>query len=381
MAVRIKRRKNWFLSGIYVLVVTINVLSWNSKTFCDRIRQSIFRITQYIQGHISSLFPFSIGEFLLVPAVLLASATLALFVVLFVGRLRGRAGKNDRTGKFVGRYYHLLLWGVAVVSVIMSINCFVLYHCSSFPEMYMPKSGREYGVEELALVRDHVVRQCNALAQEMERDGDGHIVYAGDMESRAVKEMEKLGEAYPLLDGYYPEPKKLTFSGFFSQQYMMGYYFPFSMEANYNGAMYIVNVPATICHELSHAKGFMCEDDANFIGYLACISSDDAFFRYSGYLSVLDYLDRDLYESLGDSGEIYLTCEVCSPLVERDNVFLTREAWEEVEKGAILDTETLKQASRSFLDTNLQVNGVEEGIASYGDVIGMLLIYYDGELY
>ena len=96
---------------------------------------------------------------------------------------------------------------------------------------------------------------------------------------------------------------------------------------------------------------------------------------------MLDYLDRDLHESLENSGEIYLTCEVCSPLVERDNVFLTREAWEEVEDGAILDTETLKQVSRSFLETNLQVNGVEEGIASYGDVVRMLLIYYDGELY
>ncbi len=376
-----KRRKNWFLSGIYVLVVTVNVLSWNSKTLCDRIRQSIFRITQYIQGHISSLFPFSIGEFLLVLAVLLASASLALFVVLFVGRLRGRAGKEHRPGKFARRYYDLLLWVVAIVSVVMSTNCFVLYHCSSFPELYMPESGREYGVKELALVRDHVVKQCNALAQEMERDEDGYIVYAGDMERRAVKEMERLGEIYPLLGGYYPDPKKLTFSGFFSQQYMMGYYFPFSMEANYNGAMYIANVPATICHELSHVKGFMCEDDANFIGYLACISSEDAFFRYSGYLSVLDYLERDLYESPGNSGEIDLTCEVWSPLVERDNIFLTREAWEEVEEGAILDTETLKRASRSFLETNLQVNGVEEGIASYGDVVRMLLIYYDGELY
>lgn len=376
-----KRRKNWFLSGIYVLVVTVNVLSWNSKTLCDRIRQSIFRITQYIQGHISSLFPFSIGEFLLVLAVLLASASLALFVVLFVGRLRGRAGKEQRPGKFARRYYDLLLWVVAIVSVVMSTNCFVLYHCSSFSEMYMPESGREYGVKELALVRDHVVKQCNALAQEMERDEDGYIVYAGDMERRAVKEMERLGETYPLLGGYYPKPKKLTFSGFFSQQYMMGYYFPFSMEANYNGAMYIANVPATICHELSHVKGFMCEDDANFIGYLACISSEDAFFRYSGYLSVLDYLERDLYESPGNSGEIDLTCEAWSPLVERDNIFLTREAWEEVEEGAILDTETLKRASRSFLETNLQVNGVEEGIASYGDVVRMLLIYYDGELY
>ena len=45
------------------------------------------------------------------------------------------------------------------------------------------------------------------------------------------------------------------------------------------------NIPHTICHELSHLKGFMREDEANFIGYLACIRSDDPMFRYSGYLT------------------------------------------------------------------------------------------------
>lgn len=375
-----KKRRNWFLAGIYVLVVTVNMLSWHSKKFCDQIRKSIFRMTQYIQGHISSLFPFSVGEFLLMLAVLLAAA-LALFVVLCAGRVTKESEKKETVRKFAGRYYCLLLWVIAVTSVVMSINCFVLYHCSSFSEMYMPGSEREYKVRELALVRDHVVRQCNELAEQMERDENGYIVYRGDMERLAVAQMERLGEEYPLFDGYYPDPKVLTFSGFFSQQYIMGYYFPFSMEANYNGTMYIANVPATICHELSHVKGFIYEDDANFVGYLACISSEDAFFRYSGYLSVLDYLNRDLYESLGNSREIYLTYERCSPLVERDNIFLTKEAWEEVESRAIFNTEMVKQTSRSFLETNLQVNGIEEGIASYGDVVQMLLEYYDGELY
>lgn len=376
-----KKRRNWFLAGIYVLVVTVNMLSWHSKKFCDQIRKSIFRMTQYIQGHISSLFPFSVGEFLLMLAVLLAAAALALFVVLCAGRVTKESEKKETVRKFAGRYYCLLLWVIAVTSVVMSINCFVLYHCSSFSEMYMPGSEREYKVRELALVRDHVVRQCNELAEQMERDENGYIVYRGDMERLAVAQMERLGEEYPLFDGYYPDPKALTFSGFFSQQYIMGYYFPFSMEANYNGAMYIANVPATICHELSHVKGFIYEDDANFVGYLACISSKDAFFRYSGYLSVLDYLNRDLCESLGNSREIYLTYERCSPLVERDNIFLTKEAWEEVESRAIFNTEMVKQTSRSFLETNLQVNGIEEGIASYGDVVQMLLEYYDGELY
>lgn len=376
-----KKRRNWFLAGIYVLVVTVNMLSWHSKKFCDQIRKSIFRMTQYIQGHISSLFPFSVGEFLLMLAVLLAAAALALFVVLCAGRVTKESEKKETVRKFAGRYYCLLLWVIAVTSVVMSINCFVLYHCSSFSEMYMPGSEREYKVRELALVRDHVVRQCNELAEQMERDENGYIVYRGDMERLAVAQMERLGEEYPLFDGYYPDPKTLTFSGFFSQQYIMGYYFPFSMEANYNGTMYIANVPATICHELSHVKGFIYEDDANFVGYLACISSEDAFFRYSGYLSVLDYLNRDLYESLGNSREIYLTYERCSPLVERDNIFLTKEAWEEVESRAIFNTEMVKQTSRSFLETNLQVNGIEEGIASYGDVVQMLLEYYDGELY
>lgn len=382
-----KKKSNWFLAGIFLLVVTANLLSRCSVGFCDGVRRSIFQVTQFIQGFISSLFPFSVGEFLLCLAVLLAAGAAFFLCILLgmraAGRKKGRVfgGKNLRLLGFARKYFSFLLWTGAILSVIMTINCFVLYHCSSFQESYMPGAGREYTVEELAVVRNYVIEQCNTLAEEMERDGNGNIVYEEDMKKQGIEEMKRLGGSYPLLSGYYPVPKTFAFSGFFSQQYMLGYYFPFSMEANYNDVMYIANVPATICHELSHVKGFIYEDDANFIAYLACTSSEDAFFRYSGYLSVLDYLNIDLYESLGKSQEAYMAYEKCSPLVEHDNVFLTKEAWAEVERKAFFDTETVRQASRSFLETNLQANGVEEGIASYGKVAEQLLAYYDGILY
>lgn len=390
-----KRKRNWLLFGIYALVAAINVLARCEKTFGDKTRRGVFRVTQYVQGHISSMFPFSVGEFLLLLAVFLLAGALALSLGVAVRRTAEMLGRNvwkscektavepEKSGfeKFVRRYFYTLFWIVGAVALIMSVNCFVLYHCSSFQENYMPETGRDYTVRELATVRDYVVGQCNELAQEMERDENGDLIYRGDMEQRGIREMKRLGETYPLLDGYYPAPKKFTFSGFFSQQYMLGYYFPFTMEANYNDVMYIANVPVTICHELSHVKGFIYEDDANFIGYLACTSSEDAFFRYSGYLSVLDYLNRDLFESLDRSFETYQTYEKCSDLVERDNVFLTKEAWTAVESRAVLDTETVRQASHTFLETNLQINGVEEGTASYGKVVEQLLVYYDGVLY
>lgn len=386
------KRRNWFLVGIYGLVVVVNVLSWYSVGFGDKIRRSVFQVTQFLQGHVSSVFSFSAGELLLFFAVFVLAGAVLLLLLGLVRLCRKKISgckkdvekQEDRPGRgagFTGRYFYALAWIAGVVGVIMSINCFALYHCSSFQDNYMPAEEREYSVKELTIVRDHVVRQCNELAEEMERDENGDIRYEKDMGQLGIRQMQRLGEEYPLLSGYYPTPKKLTFSRFFSQQYMMGYYFPFSMEANYNDVMYIANIPATICHELSHVKGFIYEDDANFIGFLACTSSEDAFFQYSGYLSVLDYLNRDLYESLGRSTEAYLCCERCSDLVERDNVFLTESAWTEVEERAFLDTETVRQASHSFLETNLQANGVEEGTASYGNVVGQLLRYYDGILY
>ena len=121
------------------------------------------------------------------------------------------------------------------------------------------------------------------------------------MNRTAARAMQSMGEEYERLKGYYPEPKEIYFSDLLSQTYMKGYYFPFSMEANYNETMYVANKPNTICHEFAHLKGFIQEDEANLIGYLACVSSEDPMFRYSGYLGVIDYVEREFKKSIGNS--------------------------------------------------------------------------------
>ena len=105
-----------------------------------------------------------------------------------------------------------------------------------------------------------------------------------DLQDRARAAMFSLGATYPELSGYYPQPKGLLFPAFLSVQNLSGIYSPFTIEANYNSAMVSYNLPFTICHELSHLRGFMQEKEANFIGFLACVNADDTAFNYSGYL-------------------------------------------------------------------------------------------------
>lgn len=368
------------LGILVLLMLVLNLIAWNNKSFCDLYVAYIFPIWVNTYGRLTGQLPFSVGEVMLAAAVILIAAGL-LFGAL-TGLLYAADHKNKKSFWFFCRkYYKGMLWLSACIGLVMTCNCFILYHCSTFEEKYEIGNG-EYKISELAAVRDHVVRQANALAKEMERDEKGNIVYDADMAVLAGAAMQQLGiSGYQQLSGYYPPPKSIRASEFLSQQYMQGYYFPFSMEANYNDVMYITNIPSTMCHELAHVKGFIYEDEANFISYLACIHSEDKLFQYSGYLSVLNYLDKAYREAVKDDCSLCALHEKISTQVKRDNIFLTQESWEQVEKKAVVSTAAVKKASHAFVDANQRANGIEDGIASYDRVTGLLLDYYDGILY
>lgn len=225
-----------------------------------------------------------------------------------------------------------------------------------------------------------MVAKANALAGQVKRDAKGRAVFDGtdaQLYEKCRQAMRKQGEVYPYLSGYYPDPKPIRASHFMSQQYLLGIYFPFTMEANYNTVMYPVNMPATICHEYSHLKGIILEDEANYFGFAACIESDDPYLQYSGYLSVIGYLSRQVRESVPQ--EIRKDMEQVSGQVIQDDVFLTEEQWERVEEKAVLPTETVNKAANAFLETNLTMNGVKDGIKSYSRVVRLVLKYYESQ--
>lgn len=389
-----KGRKKLFPAVLVVLAVLLNLAARCSTKFSDYYVNHIFPLWVETYGRLTGLFPFSVGEWLLYLAVLLT----VFFILGGICRLafgwRRRKREKDRAhmkeqkkgwrSRAAGLYQHfawLYCWLFGIVCMIMTLNCFLLYQTSLLPERFFTAQTEEksYGAKELGILRDYVVQRANELAEGFDRDEQGYIIYEEDIREEAVREMKRLGERYEQLSGYYPEPKPLFLSGFYSQQYIMGYYFPFSMEANYNTRMYVANMPVTMCHELSHLKGFIREDEANFIGYLACVGSEDDFFRYSAYLSVLGYLDRDFRKAVEE--QEYEEHPAVSKRVSEDKRFLTEEAWQQVEENAIISTKTVKKGADAFLNTTLTVNGVSDGTASYGRVVKLLLQYYDGILY
>ena len=380
---------------IYVIgmlgVIMLNYLAWRSREFCDWYIDHIFPVWLNTYARLTSALSISVGEIMLILAVGITAFGIGFFIYNLI-----RRGKYTTGLLKYGRTY---AWIVLVVGYVMTLNCFILYHATGFAQKYMVKEtgtmvvdmsdtavvevdtkGKSaYTKKNLATLRDYLVEQCNTLADQIDRDEQGTAVYSGDLMAESVHAMETMGQQYDRLSGYYVTPKYLKCSEFFSQQYIMGYYFPFSMEANINSVMYITNVAPTVCHELAHTKGFIFENDANMIGYLACIQSDDTFLHYCGYLSVLNYVNNDFYKSVNKS--TYKKHVRISDRVADDNVFLTREDWQAVEKTAVVKTSTVKKVSNNFLNTNLKLNGVDEGIQQYNEVVNLLLDYYDGILY
>lgn len=365
--------------GIGAVVILLNVVAWNSTAFCDAYIENVFPIWVNTYGRLTGLAPFSVGEVMLALGVVLVVLAAVLWVPWIVAKI-ARGGIAKVICKISRGFYLFFAWTLLIVSLIMTLNCFILYHASTFSEVYFGgEHDAEYDLEDLITVRNMVVEECNRLSLAMERNENGTIIYHKDIRKEAIACMQELGNTYDHLEGFYPQPKPLYTSDFFSQQYMCGYYFPFSMEANYNSVMYIMNKPSTMCHELAHLRGYIFEDEANFISFLACIQSEDIVFRYSGYLSVLNYLDNDFYKAVGRDRDSYLAQPVITAQVIEDNVFVTEEEWDRINGKALIDTETVDEVSDTLVDVTLKANGVSDGMISYNRVVRLLLQYYSLE--
>ncbi len=366
----LKRKKPslyfWLMIAAAAAAAVLNVLSF-SRRFCDFYVANIFPLWINTYSRFSGLFSFSLGEYLLIAAVFfIAAALISALLLIFLRKKKGYR-------RYAVIYFKSFFAVAMAVFIIMTLNCTLLYGTSEL-KLSAQGKGQEFTVDELENLRNMIVTECNALAEQMQRDENGYVVYSGNMYQAAKAAMLSISSEFPRFSGYYPKPKPISGSVFMTQTYTSGVYFPFTLEANYNNMMYIVNYPAVICHEYSHLKGYILEDEANFFGYLACINSDDPFVRYSGYSSVLGYVDDSYYNSV--SHERYCNQPEISSLSYYDYIFLTPEKWEKVEEESVFDTDKVDDISDAVTDTMLQLSGVEDGILSYNRVTELLLEYY-----
>lgn len=345
-------------AGVVLLgtAVILSVVSRVFPAFAQWYSIHIYPVWVNTTGRLMGLFPVSVVEFLLYIFI--------IGILVAGGRTIRRIRRDGHRRQEMCSWLAGLFLAAAVLFFLYIINCGINYHRVSFSE----SSGieaTEYSVEDLEAVCRWLTEEVNEYSGSVKRDEDG-VFAANDVEVQAVDAMQKLGEEYPELDGYYPKPKGLIFPWILSVQNLTGVYSPFTVEANYNSGMVDYNKPFTVCHELSHLRGFMQEEEANFIAFLACRGSKEEAFRYSGNLTGWIYCMNVLYKVDYEAWE-----EVRSELaaeVEAD-LRANREFWAKYDG-------TVAEVSNRVNDTYLKANGQEKGVTSYNYMVDLIVAYY-----
>ncbi|WP_442266435.1 DUF3810 domain-containing protein [Tenacibaculum sp. ZS6-P6] len=146
-----------------------------------------------------------------------------------------------------------------------------------------------------------------------------------------------------------------------------GYLNPITGEAQVNSMLPKAGYPATTCHEVAHQIGWSAENDANFLGFLACIYSDDVYFNYSGYRMAFRYCmreirkrDKELYKELLKTVNKGIKKEL------NDNYLFWKKYENPIEPY-------LKKGYNSYLKANNQTKGIE----SYSYVVDLLIAYFE----
>ncbi|MCI8623233.1 MAG: DUF3810 domain-containing protein [Provencibacterium sp.] len=360
---RWKRAFSWWGSGaLWLGALLVLAFARAFPAWSERYAAAVYPLLVRTVGACSGRFPFSLGEWVIY--------ALAGSAAVWLARLAGRALRRDWRGLAAraGSGLKKILWTAAVIFLLYTFQCGINYYRTPF-SAFSGLNVRPSTAEELAALTAELTETANALARQCAPEGGGPVRLPFSQREASllgVQAMEALGEEYPALRGYYPPAKPVLFSRGLSYLDLTGVYFPPTIEANYNADAPAFHIPETICHELSHLRGFMREDEANFIAYLACRLSEEPIFQYSGTLTALIYSQNALYSV---SPELYAeTAALLDEQIWTDFSF-NRAYWQQFE-GPVA------AVSNFANDTYLKANAQPEGVRSYGRMVDLLLADY-----
>lgn len=349
--------------GIVALAATAYVRA--NPDAAEWYAQTVYPALSSVVGFLPSLVGFSVAEWVAALFVLFCAGYLACCV---------RAVVVCRGERAVAAYRGTM--GVVAICCVtyflFTALCGLNYYRYTFTD-YTGYDVEEPDADPLQR-QEELVALTTSLADELGQtrallgdDADLFAAEPGEFERYAqesVEAMRKLAEQYPVLErSLYSPPKPVLASELMSYADIGGMFFPFTVESNINVDNPFFVVPWTMTHELAHQCGFMREDEANFIAYLACGQSDDVLMRYSGYLLAYDNAISALRKVDPDAARAIASA--LSAAVQRD-LAQRAEHWAKYE-GPVQDV------SNAANDTYLKANDQTDGMRSYGRMVDLLL--------
>lgn len=355
--------------GIWIVLILVNISARYCTGIADFYIQKIFPAVSDFWCSISGLVRFSIGEYMILAGVALVIIGLFSFILCMIFAKHSRS----RIAKFYGHFYG---WILTWLFFVLTFHFFILYQGS---RMSSHLEHVSYDNKQVLEVYALMIEEANQLSEQVSRDDTGHFMLSEDtnLMLEAKNCMRRLSQEFPQFTGTYPDAKPISNSYFFTQQGLLGIYYSFSMEANYNPVVYEVNLPNTICHEYTHLKGNIFEDEAGYLAFRACLTSDNPDFQYSGYISALGWLDLDFGEDENAWKEYYKITDTMSESVRKDiHSFVPEDYYQMHRHEEVIPTAIVSEVADVAIDTSLKVNGIPEGSASYYGITALVLNYY-----
>lgn len=335
--------------SVSIIFLTAQV-PWMAEYF---YAQGLTRALGFWISRITGIVPFSFYE---ITAVLLLLG--AAFLLVYAGSCLFK--------KYFTRLLRMLYrLGMAVLCVLALFGILYapLYNRVSVYDALGISANIQVKEDDVVAAAQYYVEQLNQLSGELSRDEEGNVVppYSfAETAKRINSEFDGYGHYFAC---YEVSPKAVALSVPMSYLGITGIYFPFYAEANVNTNIPAYDLPVTMAHEMTHAKGVSRENEANITAYVLCIRSQDAYLRYSGLMSAVSVTLNALSEE--NFKPLY---ECLLPEIKQEY----RNANEHYKKyEGIIDT-----ISGFFNDLFLKANGVHDGIQSYGSTVESLVALF-----
>ena len=343
-----------FFFLLFAVTVALTAAAESSATVADTLNVTVLAAVRTVLAYITNIFPFSVFEIL----IILSPAIVLLIIVLSV--------RAFRRGRAV-RYLVTLTATVAMLFSFYQLTIGISYNTTSVGDR-LGIDDVEVDGELLDAVLTGLVSEINELSGTLLKNSDGTTDPGYDLDrisSLVVASYEKYAGESGFAPNVTSRAKPMLFSSVMTMLELTGIYFPYTGEANVNTLHPTYSVAFTAAHELSHQRGVMRENEANFMAFLITYTSDDDYLRYSAAMNMFSYIGSALYKTDPDRyRELYLALPDCS----RADFLASRAVSEKYENSF------LAELSERVNDWFLKSNGTP-GVVSYGMVVKLAASY------
>ncbi len=273
-------RKKRFWAGILLVQFFLFFLLSRSLMAIEFFSR-LFEIKKVAHQFLASKIPFSVGDLFY---IFLSLGLIYLVINLFNKRNRSKSGFQLLMILNVFYFIYQIFWGM-------------LY----FQEPLLNKlSPEEITITEAKKLSNIYLNKCIKDRKKVAENKEGvFIVKNINVIENAILENQKTLPAN-LIEKEYTEinaMKPSIFKFVMSYSGILGYYNPFTSEAQYNADLPSTYLPFTLAHESSHQLGYAREQEANFVGFLIGKNSKNAALKYStdffALKSLLRYIENE----------------------------------------------------------------------------------------